>query len=506
MIIDLKDYDPSVYTGNASLDAAALAWAVTTVGDHGLIELDPGSTLTLASRVQLSRPLTLKTKHGGRASIVCTAGAGFDVVGEMVAIDSVRAVGPTNIGLDNNSNLVWCQASHFCFSNSHVTGFSNVVLARPTDADAGAGLRLTDIRVDKIYSVDAGYAGVLLSSTEDSTVTNCTFVDVTGDTGTGQLLAYGATATSKVGHPYSRNIAFTNNIMRNIPWEGLDSHGGRNITFADNIIEGCYQGIVVTKTGDNKASHNITISNNVVDSLALGDQNMPGVIVSGVDATTPAEVATVTGNTVAGFRFGIQVRNADSVSVTGNVIKEPRSAGVRFRDYAAGGVAVGNVVIDPYGQFFSDAGSAVRLDTSDPIVVVGNTLRRPGGATAAAAANYGEHLVTGDVVTYSPVAVVVGNDGSEANTSPVRDQVNAVEGSEQWGESQGTFTGDGTTVQFDLVHNLGKGAVAIALHNVTTNEVNPPGGPGITYLDDNTTRLTYATAPTAGHVYNWSAT
>ena len=65
-VFELGHYSPDVYTGDAAVDAAAFAHALSVVGDYGTIITEPGRQLLLTSIIPITRPCLLYTSPSPR--------------------------------------------------------------------------------------------------------------------------------------------------------------------------------------------------------------------------------------------------------------------------------------------------------------------------------------------------------------------------------------------------------------------------------------------------------
>jgi hypothetical protein len=114
-----------------------------------------------------------------------------------------------------------------------------------------AGVRaeyVRDLRICGVRISDIAYAGVQMLSVVGGTVSGCEISDLTHDP---YPNSYGIAATRNTREqiadaPRCERIEITGNVVRNVPrWEGIDTHGGVDITIADNTVIDCATGIAL---------------------------------------------------------------------------------------------------------------------------------------------------------------------------------------------------------------------------------------------------------------------
>ena len=91
---------------------------------------------------------------------------------------------------------------------------------------------------------------------------------------------------SLVTHPLCSNIMIYRNRIIDIPWNGLDTHGGSGIKFLSNIISGCYRSIAIgscdgSSNNPTFAPYNCDAINNDIDSGVSDGSAVEGIIITG---------------------------------------------------------------------------------------------------------------------------------------------------------------------------------------------------------------------------------
>lgn len=170
--------------------------------------------------------------------------------------------------------------------------------------------------------------------------------------------------------PRSSDVVVSNNVVEDVPWEALDTHGGLRITFTGNTAYNCKRGIAaVPESGATPqwAPEQITIVGNTLDSARTDGSGSQGIAVTGVvkagDASTSdffAKGCTIAGNTVKGFgdqssnfHGGIYAHNTLGLSVTGNSTIDCSAHGIVLDVTNFGFVVTGNTAQDPWSTAIS---------------------------------------------------------------------------------------------------------------------------------------------------------
>jgi hypothetical protein len=124
-----------------------------------------------------------------------------------------------------------------------------------------------------------------------------------------------------------RNLIVQGNKFLNNPrWEGIDSHGGENITIRDNYIENVKVGILVGLVNgywSNPVTENVVIDNNII--VAGSSEKSNGIVVSGDNESGSYSVCKhvlISNNKLDGFGGEGGVTGAITVYLCDDVIIE----------------------------------------------------------------------------------------------------------------------------------------------------------------------------------------
>ncbi len=188
--------------------------------------------------------------------------------------------------------------------------------------------------IERVHAYDIVYAGIQIRSSQDGSVINNKVHDI--DSGNVCLNSYGIVCTKGEGSeavkPVCKRINVHHNHVWNVKhWEGLDTHGGEQISFVGNQVTNCYTGIMVgvyeSDTHGAYAApkrclitHNVVYTDNAI--IALADTYV-GIILHGNDSGMGlAEDNVACNNTVSGFKEGFYIRNDRNTTAMGNTISK----------------------------------------------------------------------------------------------------------------------------------------------------------------------------------------
>ncbi|WP_406656526.1 right-handed parallel beta-helix repeat-containing protein [Methanolobus sp. ZRKC2] len=151
-----------------------------------------------------------------------------------------------------------------------------------------------------------GYCGVMIGKQSSNVyVDNNLFKDI--NTKKINVNSYGvAVAKGSSAYEYSENIYIRKNTIENNPvWEGIDSHGSRNIFIEDNRITDVKIPIAVShSTSDGnypETLHGVKITGNYIQGYTNGQRQDSGIYVIGGHGGTvlkPISRVLISGNTI----------------------------------------------------------------------------------------------------------------------------------------------------------------------------------------------------------------
>lgn len=237
----------------------------------------------------------------------------------------------------------------------------------------GYGVRaeyVDQLEVSSNYIHDLVYVGVGLSSVNNFAVNKNFIKDLN------QVALYVNSYGIFISHASNSDPVCTNgsisynNIDSVALWEGLDAHGGDNVSMVGNIVTNTPKGITIGPGLMTAAPKFFTIANNVLIGLDDPINGGNGITIQGNRTSVGvmvdyAENISVIGNSIRHFGFdspltgGIATYGTMGLNVTGNTIQECQRWGVSLESDTIGANFSNNTFIDmlsttadPAGAFF----------------------------------------------------------------------------------------------------------------------------------------------------------
>lgn len=367
--VNVKDYGAKL--DGATDDTNAWNAALAAVATGGTI-LIPGGTMLNGSGNPWQ--VTKQVNIDGYGATIKTNSTTATILN--VAADMVTFRGVTIAGVDYTAYA----------ANNHgitATGTPGTPVKRMWLRDVSfVNLRAMAVRaqyVERFKFIDCNvngmtYAGFMFMSAKGCEVRGGTIENVVNPA-VPNAPSYGVAFTrgngDAVADPRSENCKATGITLNNVNWEALDTHGGKRITFAANIITACYRGIALVAAPigavDTFAPVDCNVTGNTIDSLATDDGRFDAAItfVGAFDGTNVAEYATgtIAGNTVRGHGSGtagntnvggVTFYYTRGLTISGNVAIECSGAGAfsAYRDNV-GFNMTGNTAIDPWSSTYA---------------------------------------------------------------------------------------------------------------------------------------------------------
>lgn len=389
-------------------DTIPLQTAITLAGPGGTVVL-PIGTYRITEPLTLTEDSVTLSAPGGAVIHQDTDGeGGIIITGNNCRIEGLTLQGPqfaTDGGVDETAikvagadadNPVEGLMIRGCFI--HSWGFYGIFLSHVTDFD---------VSDNNIY--DLWYPALYGSSALRGRVCNNFIRNIIGDTGANQQpsgIGFGRLETNSfVTDPRSTDIVIDSNVIQDVSWEGIDTHGGQRLVISNNVVRACNRsgGIVCTDTDDLTntplgAPLDITIVGNIVTSGVSDGSAGPGITLAGaLDGSTVVERATgtISGNVVRGHGLdgsgsalsaGIRVHTSLGVAVVGNTIYEPSPHGIMMERDNEGFTVSGNAITDVWSEAGASIVAAIRMGSvNNRGLISGNTLAD--GSKSAAAVN-----------------------------------------------------------------------------------------------------------------------
>lgn len=258
---------------------------------------------------------------------------------------------------------------------------------------------------------DLGYSGVTMLSCLDGWVVDNEIDTVLASpsfssNGYGIIMTR-APSSDLAADPRSKNIRVRGNSVAHIPWNGIDTHAGEDLTIDGNHVYNCKFAIAIGSCPNASAVAtyaplNVTVIANHVDSLVDDGSKDTGIIFTGATGALSSDVATeyatgkIIGNTVR--RHGdqannnqgaIMFRNTSGLVVANNRIDQPSPHGICAYYDNRNHTIVGNTISDCWSNTAgvgTSSAVAARADNNTGVVSA-NTLRNTGAKSGASFSN-----------------------------------------------------------------------------------------------------------------------
>lgn len=368
-------------SSTAAFNAAALAWSDFVIPE-GEYTIDDGWTV----------PAGVTVRHLGNPTVNFTEGSG---AGLTITGSNVRLLGAAVYDGQLTTESYLSGHNAIDMRASAASPFENVEIDGLTIQNWGDNGVRADYTVDLVVENNViqrvGRAGVLAISPIRARVNHNLIEDIApGNGGSAPYLnAYGITFTrnavdSAVTDPIALDCEAIGNVVDGVPsWEGLDTHGGRNVRFISNTVRNCLVGISAVPadslTPTYFSAREILIAHNYIDGTnADGDGKSSGIYVS--PATAAAGVTygnRVIGNTLvncgtddpAYFAQGaaIYMSMTAGAQVTDNHLYNSDWSAIDLDNIVTDGVVTGNQIIG-VNEFVSNK-TGIRARTATVLAV-----------------------------------------------------------------------------------------------------------------------------------------
>lgn len=327
----------------------SLLAAITALPVGGILEVRNNHTSVLPYTI--NKACTIRFAGGSITNSTSTANV-FTVTADNVTFVSPKIVGAgvNTVGTARAIRAVGTVATplnNFTVLEPDITQFNYIAIETRL-------VNNVTVMGGNIYQ--CGYSAVSILSCVKGRVAGMTITDITMPAG--YVNSYGIAFTHwDSTEPPSRDCVAESNRITNVPWEGLDTHGGINIVFRDNIIRNCGVGVaIVTGPGTPTAiapKNAQAIGNDISDATYSG-----GIVFVGSSTGAPSgpvdDYATgiILGNTISrsgndsSNKGGIILYNTRGVVVADNVINEPAVSGVLLYFNNSKAIVTGNTFTD----------------------------------------------------------------------------------------------------------------------------------------------------------------
>jgi hypothetical protein len=282
---------PGVGQGND--DTAAIQAAIDNAPSGAKLRLPSGPTCNVSSYVNIAKPLTLmngRIQAGSNNQI-------FNVTSSGVHLEGIELVGAGQAGTYTiGNNLINAVGSE----QNPLSGLT--ILRCWLHDTSGEAMRLTWLRnadVAQNFVERVRYAGIMAVSMKDSRIHDNLVRDAFAHGGV-VVNSYGIALTDLGNYEAARSerVNVDGNVILNFPeWAGFDTHGGKALTVANNIVVNCRQGLAIVLGSSTRVMppQDLVVAGNYVDGRNIAGGY--GISLFGKSAAVKGS-GTFTGNRI----------------------------------------------------------------------------------------------------------------------------------------------------------------------------------------------------------------
>lgn len=297
---DIAQFNTSVNTrlGKKRQVVTTLAELQAAIAVGGDIFVD--GVISLNGGVEINRPCRI---YGG--SYTMTDGEhGFNITSNDVTLDGGVYSGS---GTDGPYRIL--QRFILCVGTTGNYRRNIVITNNRMDGSAATNILLRYVRQTKITGNTISnflYSGIMLLSCEEFVVDSNVIYNAVMKSPVVNVYGIGATDSDNIPAYRSRNGVISNNMVNNIPWEGIDTHGGEHIAITGNSLRNCVRGIalVVGNESRNLVPLHITVTGNTLNGVGSLRE---GISLFGKSGVSPGASAIISGNSITGYETPIYV-------------------------------------------------------------------------------------------------------------------------------------------------------------------------------------------------------
>lgn len=359
-------------------DSTAIAQALAATTDNGTLYFQEGVTYSIPNKINFIHPVNVQG-HNAILSVTTANKTAISIQSSNVTIDGLEVKGAGNASYNSAGQLIKTEGS------SESTFYSNITIQNcKIHSNTYGALYLwfvINVKIDHNEIYDFPYEGVFLFSCRDGKITNNIITNIHG-TGTPGLNAYGISATANLitDTAYvSKNIEISGNHIKDVPtWEGIDTHGGQNLTIRNNHVENCKYAILVGNynlSGVLSTPRNIIIDNNTINQEPFVAGRY-AITFASADSSLAVSSGSITNNKMYGA--GIEIVRAQNVNIDNNkIIRGGNAAGLYVVSTNTGITITNNYFEDIYSDISGNSAAILVANTDTLVGFIGaNTLKR----------------------------------------------------------------------------------------------------------------------------------
>lgn len=355
----------------------------------------PAGTYTSGAVTQINVNKSLTIRGAGDLTLLYQSNPTsmvFNVTASYVTIRDMSIRGPqyATYAADFGIKVIGTYTSYYtniCFENLRMFAFGSTAIWTEFVED----FRVTNCRLFQLQ-----YGGFMGLSVKDGILTGNHIVmsPMSGTVNQYPIAISRASVLSQVTNPRSENVLVSNNLVEDSEWEGIDTHGGKDLTITSNTVRNCLVGIAMVPSRDAAtntdflAPLNVTVTGNLVDSLVTNGSQQAGIKLVGptnspVDGGS-LEYATgnITGNTVIGYGSdngvnqtgGILLYGTKGVAVSGNATVNCTPNGICLYHTNILTSITGNTILSPWSTTITNPYGISLYSTYNEAFIGGNAM------------------------------------------------------------------------------------------------------------------------------------
>jgi hypothetical protein len=342
---------------NSTDDTVNIQKAIDACPTGGTLIFNAGYTFYCDSRLVISKAITISA-YGATVRFNGTRSGGLQNDAVSITSSNVKIMGGTWKEVAPTTNSGPYGFAFAGVENDSVTPptyIENVGIQDATIVDwQGESVIFRMCQNFYVTNCDIsniGYAGVQTLSSNQGVISNNRIGDIHPNGVVGSFdNAYGMAITcnsngNTIGRPLSHDVTITGNYVYNVKtWEGIDTHGGYNISITGNTVRNCHSSIALVAyigavAANDTGVQRCTVTGNAID-------NDPSIFVA---RTGLAQGIVVDGDVRVGGG------NGDGVTVSGNTLTFCGGKNSSESFGAILGIAINNLVVS--GNSINESGS-----------------------------------------------------------------------------------------------------------------------------------------------------
>lgn len=392
---------PTLDLTGAQDASAGLQAALDGMRAGAVLHLPSNAVIKLSSVVTLTKPVHI---DGHGAQFITSGTNGMFAIPPAASNSSFR-----NMRVQGNKPTTYAAAN----KAFNITGAPGSFVT---------GLRFTDVFCDGFgyggfygshvrgavfrdcVVTNSVYCGFQFLSPDGVTLYNPTIDTLEGIFANGFMQSYpiawtrDQTQVSITDYPNAKDCSTYGGLIQNVGWEGVDTHGGRNIRTMYMTIRGAMHGIAYVPCPDQNGvdtwgPRDCVAAFNEIDSMTTTHDKATGIKFVGAggnDNRVEAATGLIMGNKIKGHGRGtlttgvtadpttvgggIQIYQTDRLQIIGNRISEPNPFGISMWYDNTNCQISDNTIVDPWSETFANCAAIAVRSAGNTISLSSNKL------------------------------------------------------------------------------------------------------------------------------------